>query len=166
MHDPDNKDLCEAAKTNTRSSGREKSDMAESDGRGGGSSLDMSMEKLSLVESHELAAKEVEALQLEEEIAELEEKRRLLLARRDRRLRAADDSRSVSAAITDERMNTGAIFDMDEPHYRSTIPALNGVAGGYCSYGRETRRSRSHVRHHHTSSSSSSRSTSHAIHGQ
>ena len=63
MHDPDNKDLCEAAKTrtrpNTRSSGHEKSDMAESDDRDGCSSLDRLMEKLSFLE---LAVKEVKAL--------------------------------------------------------------------------------------------------------
>ena len=64
MHDPHNKDLCETAKTRTRPPhtfiGSRKNDMAESD---------RSMEKLSLGERRELAAKEVEALQLEEEIA-------------------------------------------------------------------------------------------------
>ena len=68
-----------------------KGEMAEVDSSDYCSSLDKSVDKLTLFEKRDLAANEVQALELEEELADLEEKKRGLLKRLEHRRRTGCD---------------------------------------------------------------------------
>ena len=134
MYDTDNKDIYESAKVNSRPKTRStvravKAEMAEVDNSDYCLSLDKSMDKLTLFEKRELAAQEVQALELEEELADLEEKKRWLLERCDRRRRTIGDGiRNGMTAMMEDRVNTGGFDDRDERKFYSTVPSLDGYA--------------------------------------
>ena len=94
-----------------------------------------------------MAAKEVQALELEEELADLEVKKCRLLERRKRRRRTGSDSvHNGATAMMEDQANTGRFDDWEDHEFHFTVPLLDRASNGedgYYSYGHTSRWSRS-----------------------
>lgn len=122
------------------------------------------MGELSIQEQKERTAKEVKALELEDELAELEERRAKLIAKRNARITARSEGNQDGAATILEGTSTAAGYTV-VPETASGATYVDATSmgvpeDGYCSYGKDVGRSRSTVRRRRSSSSSSSRSAS------
>lgn len=162
IHEPGNTAKCEAnqkaEKPNTRSK-KKGNKMATADLEA--SAKDTS--EMSLLERRERVAKEVKALLIEDELADLEEQRNKLLLKREKRQSAASRKKQDGADAIVEA--TGAT-DGDESEIGASQPYVDAAfvgssEDGFCNYGMDVGRSRPSTRRRRTSSSSStSRSAS------